>query len=451
MGDPATFDEKVRMAYDELDVRKNRSVTQDSFMTVLSKLHIDFSTATMQDLFTKADLNRDGVLSHQEFQRFADNYPTMLDVLYYRSKDYYLDKRQLENIETGKQELNDLENREAAARRAVFEREQEAEALEHDLNNAVSDIHDAENREKDARQNLDRAHSDTDAAKAVLRERSGDLARSRDVARQKQAMYNEARKEVEANNYRIQQADNEVNKAEERLRDMERLLADQRQVLDDCLVNAAKARDGLSAAQDKEESARSAADDSSREVEMAGDYVKSAEQDLSSRQSRESEAASMLREASGETARAVVKRDQCQKELKMAKDRDQRAKREQDLASRMVEEQQKDVDDMILENQEHAARRKTIQEEEMPLLEQEVRLKEQRDCLEAKEGELRNRFSEFSHTRGPGDGPGGRSISPPLNRSMGGSPHRVPPSSYYQTSPTYTSVTRGSPTFMGRY
>ena len=105
LSDSATHEEKVRAVFDELDVNNNRTLEPEEFRRGFRAHSFDFPAAVVADLFSRADANQDGVLSPPEFQRFAELYPTLLDSLYFRIRDYWEDFRQKQSIDQAHEAL----------------------------------------------------------------------------------------------------------------------------------------------------------------------------------------------------------------------------------------------------------------------------------------------------------------------------------------------------------
>ena len=97
----ASHDEKVRACFEGLDANTNRVIELDEFKRGFQMFGMDFSPATMDDLFRKGDIDNDGVISFPEWQRFSEVYPTMLDSLYFRLKSHW-------EIVAAKNELDQL-------------------------------------------------------------------------------------------------------------------------------------------------------------------------------------------------------------------------------------------------------------------------------------------------------------------------------------------------------
>ena len=138
---------QVRRLFDDFDIRKVRSLDMETFVAGFRRLNVGFSSATVQDLFEKADTNQDRVVSLGEFQRFGEMYPTMVDCVYYRAKDYWTEVAQKDAVEEAKRLLDELRSREAAARAAHAAAQQETDAADHKLQTQVQIVADAQSRE----------------------------------------------------------------------------------------------------------------------------------------------------------------------------------------------------------------------------------------------------------------------------------------------------------------
>lgn len=126
----ATLDEKVRVIFEEIDINSNRVIEPEEWKRALRVLNIDFSSATVSDLFSKADLNGDGVISLNEFQSFCSGYPTLTDCMYFRTKDYWEDYARKQEIKSSTDMLEDMKERERQARLLALEAQKEVERQE---------------------------------------------------------------------------------------------------------------------------------------------------------------------------------------------------------------------------------------------------------------------------------------------------------------------------------
>ena len=137
--------------FDDFDIRKARSIDLESFVSSFRRLNIGFTSATVNDLFEKADANSDRVISLPEFQRFGELYPTMLDCLYYRAKDHWTEVAQREAVEVAKRLLEELRAREAQARAAHAQAQADTDSADHKLQSQLQLVADAQAREAAAK------------------------------------------------------------------------------------------------------------------------------------------------------------------------------------------------------------------------------------------------------------------------------------------------------------
>ena len=110
-----TTDYKLRTLFDEMDSNHNRRIEADEFRRVLKILNLDIPATSVSELFRHADMDNDGVVSFGEFEQcFGRLYPTLLDSMFYRFREYYEDLRRREIIEKRKAALRGLEAEDAS-------------------------------------------------------------------------------------------------------------------------------------------------------------------------------------------------------------------------------------------------------------------------------------------------------------------------------------------------
>eukprot|EP00755_Sulcionema_specki_P011675 Sspe_Gene.49577::Locus_26884_Transcript_1_1_Confidence_1.000_Length_1971::g.49577::m.49577 len=97
-------------------------------------------------------------------------------------------------------------------------------------------------------------------------------------------------------------------------------------------------------------------------------------------------------------ARRMAQCDAEEQELRCLREREAQKKVMEAEAAKAVEAQDRMTRALEAECIDHDMTRRRVEEEERPLLEQEVRLREQRDCLEMQEAKLRVEHDAF-HTR----------------------------------------------------
>ncbi|KAJ9468964.1 flagellar protein essential for flagellar pocket biogenesis [Diplonema papillatum] len=81
VGSPQNDAAREAAAFDALDLKKDGVVSLDEMSESFVALGLRFSPAQVQDLFTVADEDGDGVISRAEFGRFAARFPSVIDSL----------------------------------------------------------------------------------------------------------------------------------------------------------------------------------------------------------------------------------------------------------------------------------------------------------------------------------------------------------------------------------
>eukprot|EP00756_Hemistasia_phaeocysticola_P047369 Hpha_TRINITY_DN2145_c0_g1::TRINITY_DN2145_c0_g1_i1::g.42196::m.42196 len=173
-----THDDKVRSVFDDLDQRRAGSVSLEAFTNAFERLRIELGASKVHDLFQKADVNQDGVLSFAEFERWSELYPTLIDSLFYRNRDFWLDKRQRDAIEQAQRRLDSLRDREAEARQAAADAAAATAAQEALVHAQQAEVELAQAREREALTQLEAATQETARAREGVAGRASQVAQA---------------------------------------------------------------------------------------------------------------------------------------------------------------------------------------------------------------------------------------------------------------------------------
>lgn len=405
----ATHDDKVRTTFEEMDTNRDRVIQPDEFTNGIEKCELGFTLDTINELFKKADVDRDGLLNSTEWQRWGELYPSTLDCLYYRLKASYERQHVQARVDAVRELRAGLEDNEREALRAQDQLQRDEDEANQRASGHEAQIREAQDRLRD----IDGQAKDQQGRGQELR--SGLADKQRDLAAEKE---------------RERQA---KGRAQESGRDLEN--AQRRQKA---------AEQGVSAAEAAEERAQKALEQAQREKQRQRDLAAEAERDAEDAKRKHDEIMGQIPQtvAGAQAAVEAVEREVQDAEgkardLNRALDSAQRAADEagrrkleedrnlgnirdrKDPATRDVgaaRERLADLDRRVGQMQDEAdrdhdnARQLWVKENE--LCEQEVRLREQREMLEEKEGALRQAHTSFHAQAG---------------RQQGNSPSRRPP------------------------
>jgi hypothetical protein len=104
-GAPATLSEKLRSVFYDLDSGSKGYILYSDLRAAFIRTGIDFSYATIGELFNEADRNHDGSISYEEWVRFAINHPSIVDALFFRARDLLIDRAPVYTVVPTTEEL----------------------------------------------------------------------------------------------------------------------------------------------------------------------------------------------------------------------------------------------------------------------------------------------------------------------------------------------------------
>eukprot|EP01063_Lacrimia_lanifica_P016810 TRINITY_DN2338_c0_g1_i1.p1 TRINITY_DN2338_c0_g1~~TRINITY_DN2338_c0_g1_i1.p1 ORF type:complete len:535 (+),score=246.08 TRINITY_DN2338_c0_g1_i1:104-1708(+) len=400
LSDDASHEEKVQCCFDEADANGNRVVEPEEFRRAFRVHSFDFSSATVTDLFAKADHDGDGVVTFPEFQRFAEMYPTLIDSLYFRIRDYWEDMRQQQAIQTADDRLRQQAE---AARLAAAGHEEAVQATrrqEHRLEAAECAVKDAVKLESAAKAHLQDLQRELEA---LLRDRAS-KERELEVAQEEERQKVESHADLQRQADRIEQElawlEAEFAKAEHKVRQAAGAVEEAKNEVDRANNGVADAEKDREDAERRKLDAEKVLDDARRATRDEEGRLADAEAELKMKADAQREVAMQCEDAAMAIDAEKQRRLEDEAELDRLRQKEQQALLAQMEAQRYIEEQKKMIAAIQDERQAAIDRRRQVEDQERPLLEQEVRLREQRESLEQNEMRLRREASAFHAVRG---------------------------------------------------
>eukprot|EP01060_Flectonema_neradi_P007632 TRINITY_DN1534_c3_g1_i1.p1 TRINITY_DN1534_c3_g1~~TRINITY_DN1534_c3_g1_i1.p1 ORF type:complete len:568 (+),score=153.70 TRINITY_DN1534_c3_g1_i1:88-1704(+) len=400
LADNATHDEKVAAVFEELDVNNNRVIESDEFSRAFRVHGFDFSTATVSDLFMRSDANGDSVLSFSEFQRFAEMYPTLLDSLYFRIRDYWEDFRQKQAINASREAFDATKDREKRAHLAHIEAQQATNLQEKRVGAAEVSLAEAVENERAAKAKLLEIQRELESAVRERAQKAQELDLAKENERQRVLAHNESQRETDQAEQALAWQESEQAKAQDRERLASNAVTEAQREVERARRLEAEAAADLQAARDREQQANLSLVEEKRQTELAADRLQQAEMELQQKSTNERELHCKVNDALGEVELEKQRREEDERALQSAREQERMAQVAHMEAQRAIEEQEKKILDIETERQAAAQRRRQVEDQERPLLEQEVRLREQRESLEEKETRLRQEATAFHSMRG---------------------------------------------------
>eukprot|EP01062_Namystynia_karyoxenos_P073462 TRINITY_DN70258_c0_g1_i1.p1 TRINITY_DN70258_c0_g1~~TRINITY_DN70258_c0_g1_i1.p1 ORF type:complete len:611 (+),score=271.11 TRINITY_DN70258_c0_g1_i1:97-1833(+) len=388
--DNASHEEKARAVFEDLDLNKNQVLENEEFSRAFRVFNFDLSSATVADLFAKADADRNGVIDFGEWQRFAEQYPTLLDSLYFRSRDHWEDVRQKNEIAAARNDLEARREAEKQAHHAHLMAQQSTNVQEKRVAAAEQELAEAVEKEREAKTRLLDGQRDTEGALRERAQRAQDLDLAKERERQRAIAHAESQRDTDMAENALRCQEHEQMRAQDSERQSAEVLVEAQRATERTRRVEGECKADMAAARDREQHAQLAHLEERRQTEIATDRLNQADLELQQRTVRERDMDGRCREAAGVTEHEGIRRDEEEHGLSVARSHEQAAHAGHLESQRAVEDQDKQVLALDAERTAFLQRRKQVEDQEKPLLEQEVRLREARDSLEEKEAKLRS-------------------------------------------------------------
>eukprot|EP01059_Diplonema_ambulator_P026032 TRINITY_DN431_c0_g3_i1.p1 TRINITY_DN431_c0_g3~~TRINITY_DN431_c0_g3_i1.p1 ORF type:complete len:564 (+),score=162.05 TRINITY_DN431_c0_g3_i1:43-1734(+) len=387
----ASHDEKVRACFEGLDANANRVIELDEMKRGFQMFGMDFTQTTVDDLFRKADKDRDGVISFPEWQRFAELYPTMLDSLYYRLKSHWeivASKNELDQLVNVGPQLQDNERNSKVA----FDQTQlDADDADRRVEEADRIVADMQNRQRLAEEQARDAQRDIERNEHHRLEAERLLANEKERERQAALASQHSARDLENAQRKLTQVHAAIAEAEAAERRAAQMLADAQRELQRLRGVADQANTDVALAADRHN--KMALD--SRNVEDALARLAQADADLNAAAMRGQEAMANASAHGLQTSEAMRAQEEAVANAALIRDRQEPARQRWLQCQRQLEDHNTSVAAKEAQLAQEISQKRLLHSQEKALVEEEVRLREQRECLEEKEGALRNAHTSF--------------------------------------------------------
>jgi len=418
----ATHDDKVSSTFEELDTNGNRVVELDELRKGFGRdvANLPLSSETIDDMFGKADANRNGVVEFTEWQRFCELYPTLLDALYFRFRAHWEDKKAQSEKADLEEQVKRLEDALAQATAHCQDMKDESEAQENQLKKQEAALNDAIESQRQREADLRKAARDWDGANKSKQAAESALQLQREQERQQGTNLAEAQRDCMQSERRKAVAEAEFARANDavevaRQLDMEAAgeVNRQKHLSESAREDIREAEEAHKRVSADRQAAQLAIQSEQLDLEQHDRIV--AQEQKNVRQQEIEQQEKVL-----QTQRALQKRLDDERHLGEQRDKEQETNMDSLAQKRAVQEQRDLIDRLTSEKEAFEQRRREMEEQEEPLIEQEVRLRAQRDSLEENEHTLRREHRSFYESAWKG---GGDQASPRRDRDAG-SPRR---------------------------
>ena len=347
-------------------------------------------------VFERCDADADGALDPSEFRALARAYPALLDALFLRLRGAEQGRFDREGLRETAEEVAAREGGEAAAAAAHAEAQGRTAQLDGGLRRQAEALARSHKREQAAK----KAHEETRAAVHARRSALQDAVLRGDAlaedAAQCAASIARADGEAAAQHRALAEASEARDEAEARLAELQRLAEAAQAAAAEAAAGVAAAAATLQAANARQGEAAARAEALAEAREEAGRAVGDLEEDVGAAVEAERAALSRHRDASNDVAREQAKRDLLERELEGSRDGEARRRGDERAAREAAAAARQRAERMRAAAEDGERRRRRAQAEGARIVQQEVRLRGQKDELERVEASLRTEQQQYA-------------------------------------------------------
>ncbi|KAJ9472154.1 calmodulin-like protein containing EF hand domain [Diplonema papillatum] len=395
-----TVTQKVEALFREIDVNNDGCIDLNELSRCFKTLGIHFASSVVENMYLDALPNEAHALRVEDLTQFAKTYPTLIDCMYYRTRDFWEAFRLEQELESskevlklkqeqhnacleanagvrqqvadGKRKLEQSENHirhqeesAAAAEANVHHQTVQLQQLAREMQDHTTDAQLKKEKAEKAKKGLNTVIQEALAADHELAVQKQELKRQQQKEQQLAEALESCRREIDRQNKFINAGAQELKKTKQRVAKAEQGIAEAARLVDEALSLAQKTEDAHQRLAASLEDAKAAFAREQASIRSLNQQKIELEQQLHAVSCRE---AKTHREAEQSAAAVHDHRD---------------------VLQRLSED-----------HQLYTEKRKEMEAAEQPLLDQEVALKEQRDSIARRESQLRADATGFFKSSG---------------------------------------------------
>lgn len=390
-----SYDEKLRIVFAQFDPKGTRSIELPEFKQGFRNLGLDFSSATVEDLFERADTKKDRRVSFSDFERFARLYPIMTDIIYIRSKAFWEEEQLNKVIQSERDTVTKAEGNLDGTMRSLSIAQNEVAQAKQAVQTAEAELRERTERMRDLAAELEDARREKDQAVREKREKEKILAEARDRETEARKDLQDLAREAEKIERRVTSLVSDANAADEKVRQLQKALEEAVKSADRAHHLAEQGAVEAAQARDREQDAGAELEAVTREIPKAEDTLRAADRNVSATEQVIRELDNVGKELGREADEAARRREVSELAVADLQERINAREKDVERARQLVEEKEKQVRARESELDEHRRQRDLASQYERVLIEKELRLRETRDSLEQNEQNLHSEAADF--------------------------------------------------------
>ena len=377
-----TAEQKLRLVFEELDLDNTRTVMFDGFRRVLKALNIEFTAATVEDLYERMDVNKNGTVTYSEFLNWAGLYPQLIDCIYERSREAIEKVRRDAAVESKRGMMVGLGQKERAANAKWQAALKELRMQERNVGALEEEIEQRKEEEKMRSREMLEVERDADFARTERNSREKDYLAAKEAERDAFKPLNAATQTTERIEDQIQNFENSLYDLQDQERQLQAQLMALKREIQQTSEAIGEANIELGRAKEYEDEVKAVHEDAVAEVKELYAQLQQAEGEVARLQERVNMVGGLQRAAIEATKGAQEDLKLAKQDLAPFREREAGLRRNHQSAARALEDVDNVVRGMEQEAADYGNHRLQVEEDEHPLLEHEVRLREQRYNLD---------------------------------------------------------------------
>ena len=391
----APREEKIRVVFEEIDAKRTGMAHVTDFAALMRTLEIDLpATVSVHELFGHRTPDQT-MLSFHEFTNFAEKYPTLVDALFSRCREFWVGVRQREGVNAAQVLLDSLRSREADARLDIVQATSATNQKEIKAAESRAELARCEARADDVRAQVDALRAECVRASDDVAAKAGEVARSVAMVRGAEMEGVEARSLADTAAALLRSQEMETHRAEEKVQELERMLREALLEADQHRQGEVQKRAELASAEALVQACAAKRVELDRTTAWHDGQLTEMEAIAAAASERQKHTEIEFHSASeaAVVCRAAHERDAA--ELQAVREREALCRVAEQEAAKAIDTQGHMLRSLEDESAGHALLVRKVAFEEQPLIEQELRLRAQRSELEEREVALRHEHTHF--------------------------------------------------------
>ena len=398
-----TNETKLRLIFEEVDVHDDRTLTPEGLRRVVKALNINFSAATVDDLYARADVNKNNQMSFSEFQDFAAHYPLLMDAIYFRSRELIERVRREQLLEQSRQSMEEDSRQERLANQQLELVSADVDAQKKNIEAAMQALKDLQVAEKEFLKDSLEMTRAAETAKTDRNNKNLDYQAAKEAERAALEPLRECQGKIESLEGHIEAYEKQINQLQEKERQLEQMLEDAKRNTQRVTSDMSEANDELEQLKEEESALLEAFEAAQADMATLFSELQEAEDNVLNQVALQRAADQTLKSAREDTQSAAQDKEKQEGRLIPMLEREKQHKKLYTQAKGVLDKSEGEYRAKEADHANYLAFRNQADSDEQPLLDAEVRLREQRYNLDDRDDVHRDQGTIYMNFTGRPD------------------------------------------------